>query len=493
MRPQDDASTPRVPNGTHGRSRRDFLTNAAILTAGLSLGCTNGAERALGPMRAGALNVDRDDDDDASGRHLPSPEASGIEHIVLVMMENRSFDHFLGWLPHANGRQSGLTYTDRNGVAHATYPLAPDYQGCGHADPDHGYDGGRVEYDGGRCDGWLRAGDNDIYSIGYYRLQDLPFLGSAAQDWSSFDRYHAAILSATFPNRFIQHSGQTDRMDDSFTLTAMPTIWDRLADRGLTGRYYFSDLPFLLLWGPLKYFVENPVSRPITEFYDACATGDLPQVSYVDPRFVGEDEGTSNDDHPHADVRSGEYFLNQVYTAVTNSPAWKNTVLVINFDEWGGFFDHVPPTVTPISDLERAAGNADGLRGFRTPALVISPFARRAQVNHMLFDHSSVLRMIEWRWGLDPLTVRDQTANNLAQALDFRRPRLDAPQYIVPPVVGAACPAPPSTIASSAGLSASAGGLATTRVVSPVRRTTPWHGLASLARSNGSPTALAHR
>ena len=485
MRPHDDASTPRVPNERRDRSRREFVTNAAILTAGLSLGCTNGAERVLAPMRAaGALNIERDEDDEESGRHLPAPEKSGIEHIVLVMMENRSFDHFLGWLPHANGRQAGLTYTDRNGVAHATYPLAPDYQGCGHPDPDHGYDGGRVEYDGGLCDGWLRAGDNDIYSIGYYRLQDLPFLGRAAQDWSSFDQYHAAILSATFPNRFIQHSGQTDRMDDSFTLTAMPTIWDRLADRGVTGRYYFSDLPFLLLWGPLKYFVENPVSRPITEFFDACATGDLPAVSYVDPTFGGEDAGTSNDDHPHADVRAGESFLNRIYTAVTNSPAWKHTVLVINFDEWGGFFDHVPPTVTAISDLERAAGNADGLRGFRTPALVVSPFARRAQVNHTLYDHASILRMIEWRWGLESLTVRDQTANNLAQALDFRRPQLYAPQYLVPDVVGAACPAPPSTIASSAGLSASAGGLAAT-VAPPVRRSTPWQGLASLARSNG--------
>jgi len=106
-------------------------------------------------------------------------------------------------------------------------------------------------------------------------------------------------------------------------------------------------------------------------------------------------------------------------------------------------------------------------------------------VNHTLYDHASILRMIEWRWGLDPLTVRDQTANNLAQALDFRRPQLYAPQYVVPPVVGAACPTTPSTVASSLGLSASAGGLATTMAPPAVRRPSPWQGLASLARSTG--------
>ena len=208
----------------------------------------------------------------------------------------------------------------------------------------------------------------------------------------------------------------------------------------------------------------------------------------MDPRFVGEDEGTSSDDHPHADIRSGEYFLNQIYTAVTHSPAWNSTVLIINFDEWGGFFDHVPPSVTAISDLERAAGNEDGLRGFRTPALVVSPFARRERVNHTLFDHSSILRMIEWRWNLDPLTVRDQTANNLAQVLDFRRPRLQTPQYLVPPVIGAACPAPPGVIASTAPMNASAvGGLGSAVAAPPVRRTRSWSGLRTVARANGFP------
>src|SRR6185295_7385172 len=98
---------------------------------------------------------------------LPSPDTSGIDHIVVVMMENRSFDHFLGWLEGADGRQRGLVYLDSSGAPHATHRLAPDFQGCGFRDPDHSYAGGRIEYNSGACDGWLRA-NNDEYAIGYY-------------------------------------------------------------------------------------------------------------------------------------------------------------------------------------------------------------------------------------------------------------------------------------------------------------------------------------
>ncbi|HEX4632479.1 MAG TPA: alkaline phosphatase family protein [Gemmatimonadales bacterium] len=366
---------------------------------------------------------------------LPVPELCGIEHVVLVMMENRSFDHLLGWMPGADGRQAGLTYFDAAGAGHDTYPLAPDFQGCGHAMPDHSYAVGRVEYDGGRCDGWLRA--NDIYSIGYYEQGDLGFLGQAVPQWTSFDRYFCAIMAETFPNRVYQHAGQTDRLSNTdLVLSTLPTIWDRLAARGLSGRYYFGDAPILGLWGA-KYL---PISRPLDLFFADCAAGTLPHVACVDQPFLTEFTGTGSDDHPYNDIRAGEAYLNKIYHAVTTSPAWAHTVLVINFDEWGGFFDHVPPPVAPISAGDMAVGNTDGLRGFRTPALVISPFARRAHLSHTLYDHTSVLRMIEWRWHLDPLTVRDATANNLADELDFESPQLDAPVYSVPSIVPTPCP-----------------------------------------------------
>jgi len=351
---------------------------------------------------------------------LPLPGASGIDHVVVVMMENRSFDHFLGWHDDADGRQAGLRYVDRQGVRHRTHRLAPDFQGCGHPDPDHSYAGGRIEYNGGAADGWLRAGDNDEYAIGYYTEEDLPFFGQAAPHWTVCDRYFAAIMAETFPNRIYQHAAQTDRLENTLDLSTLPTIWDRLDAAGLDGRYYFSDVPVLALWGT-KYL---PIGRPFEAFLADAAAGTLPSVAFVDPRFIDEASGTSEDDHPHADIRNGQAFLNRVYRAVTLSPAWSRTVLVFNYDEWGGFFDHVPPTTAPIPPADQAAGNRDGLRGFRVPCLIVSPYSGGGAVSSVVLDHTSVLRMIEWRWGLEPLTERDATANNLAAALDFKtRPR----------------------------------------------------------------------
>jgi len=398
---------------------------------------------------------------------LPKPNKSGIDHIVLVTMENRSFDHFLGWLPGANGVQGGLSFTDTAGNTSSTYQLT-DYQGCGHADPDHSYAGGRLQYDGGKCDGFLQtAPPGDTFPIGYYTQSDLSFLGQAAPDWTTFSGYFAAIMAETFPNRIYQHAAQTDRLVNSTAISKLPTVWDRLADHSISRRYYFSDVPLLALWGS-KYL---SISAPIAQFFAECAAGTLPHVSFVEPRFLGESQGVSGDDHPFADIRNGEAFLNSVYAAVTSGPAWRNTVLVINFDEWGGFFEHVAPSAAPIPPADVAAGNQDGLRGFRVPCLIVSPWTRRGYVAGGIYDHTSVLNMIEWRWNLRPLTTRDASARNLALALDFSGTDLAAPQYAVPPgPFGTACTSMVPTPFSNTG---SAG--------------ENWHALRDVALQRGWP------
>jgi phospholipase C len=405
-------------------SRRQFLRQTAASAGALAVG---------GRTIARAVQ---------SAVTLPAPAESGIDHVIVLMMENRSYDHYFGWIKKADGRQEGLAYPDTAGVLHPTMRLAPDFQGCGHPDPDHSYAGGRIEFNGGACDGWLRAGTNDDYAIGYYTDADLAFFDKAAPDWTVCDRYFSSIMAPTFPNRFYMHAAQTDRLDNSTGLSTLPTIWDRLLQAGIDGRYYFSDVPFLAFWGA-QYL---PISRPFDAFLADCAANTLPAVAFVDPRFVGEDQGLSNDDHPHADIRNGEAFINQVYEAVVSSPAWARTVLVITYDEWGGFFDHVPPPIAAVPPADAMLGS-DGRLGFRVPSLVVSPIGAKKNIASDTLDHTSILRMIEWRWGLAPLTVRDQNAVNLAEVLDFGSHKLHAAHYNVP---ASATPTPCVTAATIA-------------------------------------------
>lgn len=372
-------------------NRRDFVARAAVLAGGAALGC-------------------RSTDD-------PSDPAS-LDHIIVVTMENRSFDHLLGWVPGADGRQAGLTYTDRDGVAHSTSHYT-DTSSCAFNDPNHSYEGARQEYNNGACDGWLRTDGNDLYTISYYLGSDLPFLGTAATEWLVLDRYFCPIMGPTYPNRIVSLAAETDRLSNTNVACTLPTIWDRLLAAGLSGRNYGTGKTSSGLWGP-KYL---SIIRPISEFYADAASGNLPNVSFVDPQFETD---LANSYHPPGDIRNAEAFLASVYKAVRTSPQWSKSLLILTFDEWGGFYDHVPPAVGPISQAEQNLGN-DGLRGFRIPTVLVSPFVKRGSVSSRVYDHASVLRLIESRWNLSPLSVRDAQANNLMDEIDLSLPVAAAP------------------------------------------------------------------
>lgn len=375
----------------------------------------------------------------AEAQSLPAPNASGIEHIVVVMMENRSFDHFLGWLPGSRGVQAGLTYADSSGEEHPTYRLST-FVGCAHPDPDHSYSGGRSEYDDGKMDGWLRTTTNDVFCIGYYAERDLPFFSALARNFTTLDNYFPSILSSTFPNRVFQNAAQTDRLSNTLDLSTLPTIWDNLAAAGVSHKYYWSNVPFLALWGD-KYV---GISALFADFLLDASTGNLPAVSFLDPRFTILDNGEGNDDHPHADVRAGEAFLGQVYRAVTAGPGWNNTVVIVNRDEWGRFYDTiVPPRVIAPNDLDTDLVDGKALLGCRVPVVLVSPFTRgnpaTPRIDSGLYDHTSVLKLIEWRYNLPPLTARDASDEiaNLALALNLSSPNDSVPAL---PVVTAPVP-----------------------------------------------------
>jgi phospholipase C len=407
--------------------------------------------------------------------------ARGIEHVVILMMENRSFDHFLGWLPGADGRHD-LIFPATDGHSYPNYPLAPDFQGCGYSDPDHSWEGFLVQHNGGKMDGFLQRptapADNpgvtlaeaNTFPVGYYSnltrehrrkaQPDLPVIGALAEHYTVLDRYFCSFAGETFPNRFYQHAAQTDRDHNTATLSSLPTIWDQLSPipntQGIpTGGYFFRDLPFLALWGT-KYLpfwhqfadgdtdaVGIPLQTP--SFIDTCAAGNLPNVSFIDPAFDTEGNGTSADDHPLADIRLGERFIADAYHALASAGYLDNTVFIVTFDEWGGFYDHVPPPHvidnTNPADVDHTGDSStptDGQLipdytqlGFRVPMIVVSNRARGGVIHHGPFEHTSSLKLIETTFGLQSLTARDANAVNLGEVLQ-RSARRGVPAGAIP-------------------------------------------------------------
>jgi len=385
-----------------------------------------------------------------------------IQHIVVVMMENRSFDHLLGWHPTANAMNAELSYPDEQGIDHATQSLAPDFQGCGHPDPDHSWEGGRVDLNGGAMDGFLLAGQNDDFAIGYYNKEDRPFFNALALNYTVCDNFYSGILAETFPNRIFMHAAQTDRLTNTMDPSTLPTIWDRLEEKGISRRYYISDFSFLALWAFKGGYFD--ITRPYDQFLADAAAGTLPAVSFVEPSFRNEEEGLSNDDHPHADIRAGDAFLAKTFNAVSKSPNWPGTVFIVTYDEWGGFFDHVaPPRAAAPNDVDPDIVDGKTLLGMRIPVVVASPFSRGSasspRVVSNVYDNTSILKLIEWRFGLTPLTARDASndVGNLATALNLSN--------FFPTVPALPNPAPPpenqcpSTQASSGDMSSSEVGL----------------------------------
>jgi phospholipase C len=364
--------------------------------------------------------------------------------------------------------------------------LAPDFQGCGYSDPDHSWEGFLVQFNSGKMDGFLQRptpppnnpgvtlAAANTFPIGYYTnrhhggsqkaMPDVPVLGALAENYTVLDHYFCSFAGETFPNRFYQHSARTDRDHNTMTVSTLPAIWDQLSPipntQGVpTGGYFFRDLPFLGLWGA-KYFafwhpfaagdsdvIQDAIGVPLRTlpFIDTVAQGLLPNVSFVDPVFTTGETGTSGDDHPLSDIRLGERFIADAYHALADAGYLDNTVLMVTFDEWGGFYDHVPPPqVVDDTDPSTVDHTGDSTTptdgqlipdyrqlGFRVPGVVVSNLAPARIVHHGPFEHTSTLALIESTFGLNPLTARDANALNLGQVL-LNKPRKPVPAGTIP-------------------------------------------------------------
>jgi phospholipase C len=396
--------------------RREFLARTAA-AAGLA---------GLSSLPAGTLIAEAAR---AQAAGLPGPRNLPLDHVVVVMMENRSFDHYFGWLEGADGSQDE-TYTAPGGESVATRhasTLEAPWQGCGHPDPGHGWESGRAQLQGG----FLADGSgNDEFALTYYDQGEIEFLHAAAGEYTIYDRFFCSLLGPTWPNRYYKWSAQSGgRKDNTPPLETAgnqwETIFDRAIGRGVSARYYNSDLPFSVVWGPRG----ATWTRPLAEYYADCASGALPNITFVDPPFRdgGGGDGISADEHPLGDVRLGQAWMADVVRAFARSPCYRRGALFVVYDEWGGFFDHVrPPRVRDA----RASSDLDedfGQMGFRIPAVAVSPFARGGNVRHAQLGFESILKLISYRFGLGHLTVRDRYATNIGQTLNW-----DSTDYEVP-------------------------------------------------------------
>lgn len=388
-----------------------------------------------------------------------------IDHVVVVMMENHSFDGYLGMLPHRGQPLADGFRLGSDGRPLATNPTAGGVirsfrmpSECQmESEPRQDWNGTHVEVNGGRMDGFVKA-SGDV-AMGYWDEADLPFYYSLARTYCLGNRWFASTPCQTYPNRRFLMAATAYGLIS--TTTPGPndppppngTIFDRLNHYGVSWRNYFTDLPQIaIIPSALK---ANPSHlSPIAQFYADCRTGSLPNVAFVDPDFGLADvvgglvpgqpvptavRAVGQDEENPQNVQFGEAFVAQVVNAVTASPAWPRTLLVWCYDEHGGYYDHVPPPAAiPPDGIAPQLGPGDVPGGYdtygvRVPAVVVSPWARPSSASGVVHDQTSILAFIEQKWNLPALTRRDANAASLTDFLDLSRPRLLEPPALVPP------------------------------------------------------------
>jgi phospholipase C len=353
-----------------------------------------------------------------------------VKHVVVIMKENRSFDHMFGDLkraqPDADSADSSFVNDDAQGasVAHAHASST-----CVGFDPDHQWAAMHAQVNGGKMDGFVTSaatstGGDGHFVMGYYDAADVPFYYFLASTYSIADRYFPSVRSGTFPNRDYLLLGTSDVVYSTQYVTwpnpSLATIFDSLTAAGVSWGVYADDHPLEeCLDNPSKDWSKLEPWSPVSKLLSDFANDTLPSVVFVD--------GTENaqDEHPTADVQVGEAWTKKIYDAAIASKAWPTTALLLTYDEAGGFADHVPPPSDAC--LARAIDKDFFELGVRVPLIAISPWARRHFVSHVRKEHASITRFIETVFDLPALTARDANADALLDMFDFDCAPKDVP------------------------------------------------------------------
>jgi phospholipase C len=374
-----------------------------------------------------------------------------IDHIVVLMMENHTYDNYLGMLGRGRGEQprgDGFTLgpdgrptaanpTPGGQVQHA-FHMPTTCQLIGQ--PTQGWEQSHVQFDGGRNDGFVQSGSGPV-AMGYWTGADLPWTYSLATIFPVADRWFAPVLGQTYPNRrYLLAATSVGMVDDVLPEIIVPppngTIFDHLDAHQIPWRNYYSTFPassYLYLGDAIR---NHPSIVPVDQFFADAKSGSLPGFAVIDP-----DWGTSSGENPQ-NVVHAEAFAASVVQAVMDSPAWPRTLLVWTFDEGGGYYDHVPPPAAAAPDdippLQLPWYNGFAQYGFRVPAVVVSPWSRPHHVTGVVHDHTSILATVERKWNLPSLTRRDAAAHDLTDFLDLSRRSFAKPPTLATPLAGPA-------------------------------------------------------
>jgi phospholipase C len=344
------------------------------------------------------------------------PGVTPIERVVVIMKENHAFDNYFGTFPGADGIPENVTVPDGAGGV-----LRPHWlNATSTLDIPHSREAMIQSYDAGRNDLFgvvanaAGPGLGNV-SMGYYDSRQLPGYWSLARNFTLADQYFSSMLGPTYPNRLYSIAGQAGGVTTNplpGSGVDVPTIFDQLEGRGISWRYYGItneiETTFAL---QVPHIASNPsmASKVVHLAYLApdIASGNFPSVTYIDPNgFLPASIKIS--EHPPGDVTFGDAWTAGIIDSIMASAMWPSCVVLVTWDESGGFYDHVPP---PQVD--------EWGYGFRVPTLVISPFVRRGWIDHTVMDHTSILKFIADNWGLPYLTSRQARAGNLTGAFVF--------------------------------------------------------------------------
>ncbi len=367
-----------------------------------------------------------------------------IRHVIIMMKENRSYDHLFGALhdegqPDSEAIPASYTNLDQNGQVVKPFVQTNT---CYPQDPGHQSKYMTEDVDGGKMDGFVKSaadatGTDGHFAMGHYDAQELPFYFWLANTYAVDDRHFAPVVSGTFANRNFYLVGQNAGAVDTgivFPPPNTPSIMQLLTRAGFTWAVYTDGSPFS---GTLDWSASDPGVHPLQDLYDALDRGTLPNVAFVDGKDYIED------DHPDADLQTGEAWSRVIYQHAVKSPEWNRLVIFWTYDECGGFADHVAPP----SACAAVAGSPFTERGPRIPFVAISPWAKRHYVSHVVHDHTAMTRFIELVFHLPALTARDANSDALLDLFDFSCGHDALPIDSAPAAGTGDChdPAPPGT------------------------------------------------